>query len=112
LGFIPISGEGHFVIEIRNLKLYGHTFLAFNAGKAAEDDDLQLEDEFLLKDLDIQVRYDDINFEFQNLMGGGIVGSTINMVINVIGEEIVHNQKGQIVDLVKKGFHQTLSRFL
>ena len=64
LSFIPVSGDGTFIIEIQNLKFYAHTFLAY------EKDLSQL----LLKDLDIQVRYDDIDFEFQNLMGGGLIG--------------------------------------
>ena len=34
-----------------------------------------------VKDLDVQVKYDDIDFEFQNLMGGGLMGNTLNLVI-------------------------------
>ena len=30
------------------------------------------EDQLLLKDLDMEVRYNDLDFEFQNLMGGGV----------------------------------------
>ena len=30
------------------------------------------EDQLLLKDLDMEVRYNDLDFEFHNLMGGGV----------------------------------------
>ena len=66
----------------------------------------------LLKDLDLEVRYDDIKFEFENLMGGGFVGSTINVIINVLGEEIVKTQKGHIMDILRNAFHDILSKYL
>lgn len=97
-----MTGSGHFAIEIKNLKFYAHTFLSFD----------KTVDELSLKDLDIEVRYDDINFEFQNLMGGGIVGSTINVIINVLGEEIVKTQKGHIIDILKNAFHEILTKYL
>ena len=58
----------------------------------------------------MEVRYDDLDFEFQNLMGGGVVGSTINVIINVLGEEIVKTQKHQIIDALRKGFHSVLTQ--
>ena len=70
------------------------------------------EDQLLLKDLDMEVRYNDLDFEFQNLMGGGVVGSTINVIINVLGEEIVKTQKHQIIDALRSGFHSVLTQFL
>ena len=68
------------------------------------------EDQLLLKDLDMEVRYADLDFEFQNLMGGGVVGSTINVIINVLGEEIVKTQKHQIIDALRNGFHSVLTQ--
>ena len=60
----------------------------------------------------MEVRYNDLDFEFQNLMGGGVVGSTINVIINVLGEEIVKTQKHQIIDALRNGFHSVLTQFL
>ena len=65
-----------------------------------------------MKDLDIQVRYDDIDFDFKNLMGGGIIGNTINVIINVIGEEIIKTQKGEMSNLMKNAFHDIMSEYL
>ena len=97
-----MSGDGVFVINIHNLKLYGHTFLAYDKDK----------ENLSMKDLDIQVRYDDIDFDFKNLMGGGVIGSTINVIINVIGEEIVKKQKGEMTGLMREAFHDILSDYL
>ena len=58
----------------------------------------------------MEVRYADLDFEFQNLMGGGVVGSTINVIINVLGEEIVKTQKHQIIDALRNGFHSVLTQ--
>ena len=38
--------------------------------------------------------------------------STINVIINVIGEEIVRTQKHHIVDFLQKGFHKGLTKIL
>ena len=65
-----------------------------------------------MKDLDIQVRYDDIDFDFKNLMGGGIIGNTINVIINVIGEEIIKTQKGEMSGMMKDVFHDIMSQYL
>ena len=35
-------------------------------------------DQLLLKELDMAARYNDLDFEFQNFMEGGVVGSTID----------------------------------
>ena len=64
-----------------------------------------------MKDLDIQVRYDDIDFDFKNIMGGGIIGNTINVIINVIGEEIIKTQKGEMSNLMKDAFHDIINVF-
>ena len=66
----------------------------------------------MMKDLDIKVRYDDLHFKFENLLGGGIIGNTLNIIINVLGEEIVKTQKGEITNALKKAFHDILSKFL
>ena len=97
-----MTGDGFFNIEVSNLKFYAHTYLSF------VDEDQKL----LLKDLDIKVRYDDINFEFQNLMGGGVMGGTLNAIINVLGEEIVSNQKHQLTGILTNTFHDVLVKFL
>ena len=65
-----------------------------------------------MKDLDIKVRYDDLHFKFENLLGGGIIGNTLNIIINVLGEEIVKTQKGEITNALKKAFHDILSKYL
>ena len=97
-----MSGDGIFVIDIHNLKLYGHTFVAYDKDKES----------LSMKDLDVEVRYDDIDFDFKNLMGGGVIGSTLNVIIDVIGEEIVKKQKGELTGRMKEAFHEILSLYL
>ena len=82
--------------------------MLFSDKKASKNAEHRL----LLKDLDIEVRYDDLNFEFKNLMGGGIIGTTLNVIINALGEEIVKTQKGQITSVLSKAFHDILDRYL
>ena len=101
-----MEGDGLFVIEIKSLKFYVHTFLSYDDKTTKEGDQLRL------KDLDIEVRYADLDFEFKNLMGGGIVGSTINVIINVLGEEIVKTQKGHLIDILRGSFHTILAKYL
>ena len=100
-----MEGDGRFIIKIKSLKFYAHTFLSYE-DKTKEGDQLRL------KDLDIEVRYSDLNFEFKNLMGGGVVGSTINVIINVLGEEIVKTQKGHLIDILRGSFHTILAKYL
>ena len=52
-------------------------FLCLAEGK---DNKTHTEDQLALKDLDIEVRYADLDFHFQNLMGGGIVGRHVQML--------------------------------
>ena len=67
---------------------------------------------FRLNELDCQLTYDDVNFEFENLMGGGVVGSAANMVINVVGNSIIEAEKKQLLTYVRKTFHQALTDLL
>ena len=45
-------------------------------------------------------------------MGGGVVGNTLNVVINVVGEEIVRQQKIKLIEEFKKKFPELVSDFL
>ena len=62
--------------------------------------------------IDLNIKYDDIDFEFENLMGGGLVGNALTLIINVVGEEIVHRQKSKLVFLMKDNFHKIMSEYL
>ncbi len=43
-----------------------------------------------------------MRLDFKNLMGGGVVGSTANMVINAVGDAIIDSQRNEIITLVKQ----------
>ncbi len=45
-------------------------------------------------------------------MGGGVVGSAANMVINTMGEAIVSSQKKKIANLLKDTFREQVSMFI
>ena len=46
------------------IKMYTHNSITLSLAGGEKEDQL------LLKDLDMEVRYNDLDFEFQNLMGG------------------------------------------
>ena len=66
----------------------------------------------MIRELDVIVEYSDVHFNFGNLMGGGVVGSAANMVINTIGEAIIDSQKKHIITLMKETFKEQVSMFL
>ena len=45
-------------------------------------------------------------------MGGGLVGNALNLIINVVGEEIVKRQKSKLVFLMKDNFHKIMTEYL
>merc|ERR1712168_1636046 len=61
---LPVTGDGRFNITVKGVELS-----AFNYGAADKDGRIRL------NELDCQLTYDDVKFEFENLMGGGVVGS-------------------------------------
>jgi hypothetical protein len=54
----------------------------------------------------------DVHFDFQNLMGGGVMGSAANLVINAVGEAIIDSQRQLIISLMKTRFKEEVSRFM
>jgi len=60
----------------------------------------------------VSVDYSEVRFNFENLMGGGVVGSAANMVINTMGEAIVDAQKKQIADLMRRTFKEQVEAFI
>jgi len=62
--------------------------------------------------LEAQFNYDKVTFDFENLMGGGVVGSTAHMVINTFGESFVEAQKDILLAEMKKVFRQVVSDVL
>ena len=97
-----MSGDGLFIIDIENLKLKAHSYLAFDEGKS----------QLLMRNLKLEVFYDDIDFDFQNLMGGGIIGNTMNMIINILGEKIIKTNKNLLVEKVTAEFNKIMSKYL
>ena len=66
----------------------------------------------MIRELEVTVDYSDVHFNFDNLMGGGVVGSAANMVINTIGEAIIDSQRKHIITLMKDTFKDQVSMFL
>jgi hypothetical protein len=55
------------------------------------------------------IQYEDVRFSFENLMGGGAMGSVANLIVNAMGEAIVNEKKKQAVTLIKNLFKQRVS---
>jgi len=102
LNFIPISGNGKFEIAIKDCQFLAKGF----AGSPSENE------KAVVKNLEAQFNYDKVTFDFENLMGGGVVGSTAHMVINTFGESFVEAQKDILLAEMKKVFRQVVSDVL
>ena len=102
LGILPVTGDGDFSINAKEVEISAVTYLIMNdkMGKDAEE-----KKKIVVQNLDAQIGYKELDFKFQNLMGGGVVGSTVNIVINAVGEAIVENQRKQLIMLFKTEFH-------
>jgi len=108
LGLLPLAGEGNFAITLKNVDIVAKTYaIAANAEDGQED-----KRKVVLKELDVQMTYDDVDFDFDDLMGGGVVGSTANMVINVMGEAIVESQKNLVISYARQVYHKILTSLL
>ncbi len=102
MGVIPISGFGIFNVDIDDLTIFAHTFLAWNQ-------DVQV---LLMKNLHVEVTYSDIHFNFPNLMGGGTIGQTLNLIINTLGDAVIDRQKSLIHSKMSEVFHEIMSNLL
>ena len=102
IGILPVSGDGDFSIAIDKTEISMITYLIMNEKGTTEEDKKKI----VVKNLDAQVGYKALDFKFENLMGGGIVGSTVNMVINAMGEGIIESQRQMLIKALKTQFHQ------
>ncbi len=106
LSFLPVTGDGNFNIDLKGCSLSAISFIHLDADEKAGEERL------VIKELEVSVDYTDVKFNFQNLMGGGVVGSAANMVINTMGEAIVDSQKNRIANLLKITFREQVSQFI
>ncbi len=102
---VPLQGNGPFSIEVNGVKIYAHTFLLL-------DDKSPNADQLIMKDLDVYIHYDDVKFKFSNLSQGGIVGSSINLAMDIVGRSIVNKQKKLIADKIVEVFHMLITDYL
>ena len=107
IGFLPVTGDGNFKITVKNAEFLAITYAV--AKSANTDSEIPT---MILKELDIQMTYDSVDFKFENLMGGGIVGSTANLVINAMGEAIIEAQKNEMIEFLRKKWHNVIQSHL
>lgn len=101
MGIMPISGKGYFTINVKGFRIQAISYLALDDTKK-NDKDLQ---KLVVRNLDVHIDYDNIHFDFQNLMGGGIIGASANAAINVMGDAIIQNEKTLIIKILKENYH-------
>jgi len=99
LNFIPINGNGKFTIKLKDCQFLSRLY----AASPSENE------KAIVKELQAQVTYDKVTFDFENLLGGGAAGSTAHMVLNTFGEAFVEAQKVTLLAEMKTGFHQVIS---
>ena len=85
------------------------TYLILNEKNGNTDEEKK---KLVVKNLEAQVGYRELDFQFRNLMGGGIVGSTVNLVINAIGEAIIESQRQMLITALKNYFHSYIVSLL
>lgn len=108
IGILPVTGEGDFSIAINGADISAITYMILN-DKGQTDEEKQ---KIIMKNLDAQVAYKELDFKFENLMGGGIVGSTVNLVINAMGEAIIESQRKMLIEILEKQFHRLVDSWL
>ncbi len=102
LGVLPVSGNGYFTIVISSMIIDAHTFLAWSGDKQS----------LIMRHLDIHLDLSGLYFDFQDLMGGGLMGQTLNLIINFMGGVVIDQQKSFIHSKVAEVFHDTMSDYL
>ena len=108
IGILPVSGDGDFSIAINGAEISLISYLIINEKGTTED----AKKKIVVKNLDAQVGYKALDFKFENLMGGGIVGSTVNLVINAMGEGIIESQRQMLINVLQDHFHKYVESWL
>lgn len=88
----PLYGDGPFKIELFDLTMMG-------AGSIAVDDTRHLQLTSLAMDLDFTT----IIVDFENIMGGGDFGDTINGILTNLGKTIIDQVKPTIIGYLTNG---------
>ena len=108
VGFLALSGSGNFSINLKKPEILAASFAVAGPKIDGQPEDRKL----VFKNLDVQMVYDNVDFQFQNMMGGGVVGSTINLVINAMGGAIVESQKLELIKSLRDTFKNIISHHL
>lgn len=108
IGIIPVTGDGDFSISIKGADISAITYMIMNDKGETEEEKKKI----IMKNLDAQVAYKELDFKFENLMGGGMVGSTVNLVINAMGEAIIESQRQMLISMLKNQFHAFVDSWL
>ena len=108
ISILPVNGDGNFSIAIKGADISAITYMIMNTKGQTDEDKKKI----IMKNLDAQVGYKDLDFQFENLMGGGVVGSTVNLVINAMGEAIIESQRQMLIDILKEQFHNFIEYWL
>lgn len=108
IGILPVNGDGDFSIAINGADISAITYMIMNDKGQTEEEKQRI----IMKNLEAQVAYKELDFKFENLMGGGIIGSTVNLVINAMGEAIIESQRQMLIELIKKEFHKQVDKLL
>ncbi len=82
--------------------MYAHSFIAM----MNDDND---KEELTMKDIDVYLHYEDIEFNFSGLNGGGLVTSTLNTAIDIMGKSIVNSQKKAVTAKIAEIYHTIIS---
>ena len=108
ISILPVTGDGDFSIAINGADISAITYMIMNDKGPTEEEKQKI----IMKNLDAQVAYKELDFKFENLMGGGIVGSTVNLVINAMGEAIIESQRKMLIELITTKFHEIVDMLL
>ena len=100
MGGIKLDSAGGFRIKIKDLSASG--IVRFDSEKNPS------EKSFIIEGLKAAINYNSIEFEFDNLLGKGVLEPVGNMIVNTIGEIIVDNKRREVVEMAVKGYKEIL----
>jgi len=99
LGVFPIFGDGPFTVELFDLVMLGGGDLDIDpTGKYLQ-----------LSSLKMDANFTTMAFNFENLLGGGDLGATINEIMGQLGSSIFEQVKPKILDGLINGITKVVN---
>jgi len=98
--FFPIYGDGPFELRPEGVHYKIYAYAGFKEGHVH------------LKSLDFEVFLSGVRAKFDGLMGGGVVGSVLNRILNGIGTTLFHRLEPIFHDPIRDALIKQINKML